>query len=320
MVVTGDPKVNKICLHALGACVLEGGDRQSKKYVQCRAVTCGKIKQAKGNRGWVSGADVLGSREGREGRSEVTLSGEPDRGREGTLVRDSSRRAVKAKERPVWKLRVGGHLAYLRKRAAWVPRRCSSGRVVTPDNKPEAQPCWPVWRVLSRKGDVSVYLGCETLNLLITYLCTLHQSIHPFLVHCSVSPFSSAWRADCFLHSLVALSVTFLQQCCAFNVCFSKILFTGNLSLYYSLLMIFLDSRSLTVFPNGFNFLRFLVKMLLAPDWDCILCKLIWGVLTFVFGFPIKGQVCIMQKFKNRIIPVFYFILLWLIRGGAILK
>ena len=150
-------------------------------------------------------------REGREGRSEVTLSGEPDRGREGTLVRDSSRRAVKAKERPVWKLRVGGHLAYLRKRAAWVPRRCSSGRVVTPDNKPEAQPCWPVWRVLSRKGDVSVYLGCETLNLLITYLCTLHQSIHPFLVHCSVSPFSSAWRADCVFctHSLPCPSLSF---------------------------------------------------------------------------------------------------------------
>lgn len=166
-----------------------------------------------------------------------------------------------------------------------------------------------------------MYLGCETLNLLITCLCSLHQSIHPFLFHCSVTPFSSTWSTDCVFSVLThCLISTFLHQCSTFNVCSFKVLLAGNLSPYYSLLRIFLDSLSSIVFPNGCNFLRFLVKMPLAPNWDCILCKLIWGVLTFVFGFPIKGQVCIMRKFKNRIIPVFYFILLWLIKGGAILK
>ena len=126
-----------------------GGRRQTKQKLRSvSAVMCGKIQQAKGSRGWVSEAVVLGSREGREGHSEVTLSREPDRGREGALVRDSSRRAVKAEERPVWKLRLGGHLAYLRKRAAWVPRRCSSGRVVPPDNSQRLSPagqCGGFW-------------------------------------------------------------------------------------------------------------------------------------------------------------------------------
>ena len=28
----------------------------------------------------------------------------------------------------------------------------------------------------------------------------------------------------------------------------------------------------------------------------------------FPFSFPIKGQICIMQKFKYRVMPIFYFV------------
>lgn len=51
----------------------------------------------------------------------------------------------------------------------------------------------------------------------------------------------------------------------------------------------------------------------MASNWNCILCKLIWGVLTLLFSFPITGQICITLKFEYGSFLFFCLILLWLI-------